>query len=257
MYIIKNLTVMDDQYGKLNYSESFDTENEVKELKESQEANKKQFDLINSNFQKHKCALCLAFLSVFLSLGLLIYLYLIINNYVLDVESVTKGSVSNAPIGTILAWVPKVSKTSANVLSIPDGWMACDGSVITHGPWTGGKTPELNGIGAFLRGGSEQQVLEMEDDQIQEHEHYCSAATSDHDHGYYAAENNGDEGEFCGQDNGATCDDPDTLTYTEFRTTESAKVSVSCSVKGISSSARSVKETRPKNMKVIYIIRVY
>ena len=38
--IINNLTVMDDQYGKLNYSESFDAENEVKELKETQEANK-------------------------------------------------------------------------------------------------------------------------------------------------------------------------------------------------------------------------
>ena len=154
-----------------------------------------------------------------------------------------------------MAWVPIVNMTSTNVLSIPDGWMPCDGSLITEGPWKGGTTPDLNRSGAFLRGGSEQQVLEMEEDQIQEHEHLCSATASDHTHGYDAAKSGSDDGDICGTDVEG-CTDKDTLVYTESRTTASARVSVSCSVRGVSG-ARTGKETRPKNMKVIYIIRVY
>ena len=136
------------------------------------------------------------------------------------------GSVSNAPIGTILAWVPKVAQTSSNVMSIPDGWMPCDGSSITQGPWMGGTTPNLNSIGASLRGGSEEQVLEIEDDQIPEHEHYCSASGSARVNRYAAVKDG----------------------------RESASVSVSCDVGRVQGARYG---TKPKNMKVMYIIRVY
>merc|ERR1719184_186466 len=102
--------------------------------------------------------------------------------------------VSNAsPLGTILAWVPQ-PETSLTAEALPDGWLPCDGSTITNGPWTGGKTPDLNSIGAFLRGGTDDKILEVEDDQVQDHEHAdsghkhdCSASSTaaPHDHEVY------------------------------------------------------------------------
>ena len=48
---------MGDYYGQLTYSDSFDAESEVKEIKENLEANGKQIEGMNSNFQKQKCAI--------------------------------------------------------------------------------------------------------------------------------------------------------------------------------------------------------
>ena len=243
---------MGDYYGQLTYSDSFDAESEVKEIKENLEANGKQIECMNSNFQKQKCAIIFGFFNLLFSSGFIIYLYLQINGFTPGPNRT--GTVSNAPIGTILAWVPKPEKTSSNAVSIPDGWMPCDGSIITQGPWKGGRTPDLNTVGAFLRGGTEDLVLEKEEDQIRDHEHSCSATADNHDHSYYAARQDDSDGQVCGVD--GNCDDSDTLVYTESRRTESARVSVSCSVNGVSS-GRVGSETRPINMKVIYIIRVY
>ena len=75
-----------------------------------------------------------------------------------------------SPLGTILAWIPH-PEPSLTSEDLPDGWLPCNGSTITKGPWTGGKTPDLNSIGAFLRGGREENILEVEDDQVQNHQH--------------------------------------------------------------------------------------
>ena len=245
---------MGDYYGQLTYSDSFDAESEVKEIKENLEANGKQIECMNSNFQKQKCAIIFGFFNLLFSSGFIIYLYLHINGFTPGPNRT--GTVSNAPIGTILAWVPKPEKTSSKAVSITDGWMPCDGSLITQGQWKGGRTPDRNTIGAFLRGGTEDLVLEMEDDQVQDHEHSCSATASDHDHGYNAGEDGSEDGEICGNDGTNGCDDRDTITYTKSLRTETAKVPVSCSVDGVSSGRRG-SETRPVNMKVLYIIRVY
>ena len=243
---------MGDNYGRLNYyNKSFDAESEVNELKEDQEAKGKQIDYISSTVNKQKYGLIFSYVfNIFLLVGLFLYLYLAFPS----IGSSCSGTIHNAPIGTILAWVPKPEKTSSNAVSIPDGWMPCDGSIITQGPWKGGRTPDLNTVGAFLRGGTEDLVLEKEEDQIRDHEHSCSATADNHDHSYYAARQSDSSGQVCGVD--GNCDDADTLVYTESRRTESARVSVSCSVNGVSS-GRVGSETRPINMKVIYIIRVY
>merc|ERR1719270_265655 len=89
----------------------------------------------------------------------------------LEILSEAKEHPTITPIGTILAWTPKPEKTSTNMVDLPRGWMFCNGSDITEGPWKGGKTPDLNSIGAFLRGGSEDLVLEMEDSQMEDHNH--------------------------------------------------------------------------------------
>jgi len=186
--------------------------------------------------------------------------------------------VSNAsPLGTILAWVPQ-PETSQTAETLPDGWLPCDGSTITRGPWAGGKTPNLNSIGAFLRGGTGDKVLEMEDDQVQDHEHEdhghkhsCSASSSaaDHHHTYYkAVHSDDDDGEFCGA--GSSCQDTnDKLDYSsQYTNYASVSVSTSCSTTthssgmgGIKSNgwnaARSGTETRPINMKVTYVMRCW
>ena len=64
-----------------------------------------------------------------------------------------------APIGTIVAWTPKPDQDTLNPVDLPDGWVLCDGSVITYGIWAGQSTPDLNGRNRFLRGGSYEDVL--------------------------------------------------------------------------------------------------
>merc|ERR1719204_1891409 len=106
-----------------------------------------------------------------------------------DVPQVDEVS-SASPLGTISAWVPH-PEASQTAETLPEGWLPCNGSTITKGPWTGGKTPDLNSIGAFLRGGADDKVLEMEDDQVQDHEHddlghqhECSASSSAGSHNH-------------------------------------------------------------------------
>lgn len=87
------------------------------------------------------------------------------------------------PIGTIIAWVNKPYNDSeaSESVDLPDGWMRCDGSTITHPSiWAGKQTPDLNGEKLFLRGGSDKEVYFMEEDQIQQHEH------DDHGHNHTA-----------------------------------------------------------------------
>ena len=67
-----------------------------------------------------------------------------------------------APIGTILAWTPYPDTNSHNIVSIPNGWVECNGSVITEGIWKGRRTPDLNNAKRFLRGGNISEVLQME-----------------------------------------------------------------------------------------------
>ena len=80
-----------------------------------------------------------------------------------------------------------------------------------------------------------------------------------------AKNSDNDNGGFCGV-NGWNCPDPDSVQYTQPMTSDSYKVSVSTSCSlgsstsgmgGVSSGANSGVETRPINMKVMYVIRVY
>ena len=42
---------------------------------------------------------------------------------------------------------------------MPNGWQACDGSIIEEGIWTGQPTPDLTTDKRFLRGGTIEDVL--------------------------------------------------------------------------------------------------
>ena len=83
------------------------------------------------------------------------------------------------PLGTILAWVPRVRKSDPGLKSsIPDCWLLCDGRRITQGPWKDGVTPDLSSARRFLRGGEEKEALELEEDQVKQHKHTCSSVKS-------------------------------------------------------------------------------
>ena len=177
--------------------------------------------------------------------------------------------ISASPLGTILAWVPRPS-SSLELSPLPDGWLPCNGTTIPQGLWAGGTTPSINTEGAFLRGGGEDRVLEMEEDQVQEHSHEdpghnhgCSAtSTADpHSHKYR------DLYDWCGHDaQGSGAGSGSCGYFYEYPTTTptTVKVHTSCttttktsSIGGVSSPAKSGGETRPKNMKVMYIMRCW
>ena len=55
---------------------------------------------------------------------------------------------------------PDYSNTfTENFVEMPNGWQACDGSIIEEGIWTGQPTPDLTTDKRFLRGGTMEDVL--------------------------------------------------------------------------------------------------
>merc|ERR1719378_1388612 len=151
-----------------------------------------------------------------------------------------------APIGTISAWVTKPSKETREdqMVSLPDGWVRCDGSSIPEpSVWAGQLTPNLNGEKRFLRGASDSEVLTMEEDQMQDHKHTVS--DPGHTHSYidkYFSHTGPDGRGPDGEDyKGGPWDQPNTSTTASKHT--------GMTVQGISS-GRHGSETRPKNMNV-------
>jgi len=187
-----------------------------------------------------------------------------------DVPQVEQLS-DQSPLGTILAWVPH-PETSLTSEELPDGWLPCNGSTITKGPWTGGKTPDLNSIGAFLRGGTEENILEIESDQIQDHQHEdpghrhdcdASSSASNHYHKLFHYNSGSSSSHHCSSSETSRC----SVGSSDYRTsdvTEGLIVSTSCStaaqsssIGGVDSSSRRGTETRPNNMKVSYVMRCW
>jgi len=181
---------------------------------------------------------------------------------------------SIAPIGTIIAWVPRINKYSNVNRNLPDGWLYCDGSRIKKGPWTGGVTPDLNAEGRFLRGGSPDQVLTMQDDSFQQHIH--SIIDNEHSHSDYGHKHS-DGGHTHGVLDYSTVwgkgapklkhgyllkeERPNQTTKKGYANIQTGYASISSSKSGIriggSTHAKSGTETRPINMKVIWIMKCW
>jgi len=189
-----------------------------------------------------------------------------------DVPQVEQLS-DQSPLGTILAWVPHPEASLAGE-SLPDGWLPCNGTTITKGPWTGGKTPDLNSIGAFLRGGTEENILEVESDQVQDHQHEdpghqhdcdASATASNHWHDMYYYSSGSSGSIYCPSSwTGSDCTHGNEHYRTSSTGTHDLSVSADCSITskssgigGVESSSRSGTETRPINMKVFYVMRCW
>jgi len=159
------------------------------------------------------------------------------------------------PLGTIIAWVPKPTKGWDGMVDLPDGWVRCDGATIPRPSiWAGQLTPNLNEEKRFLRGAPDSDVLTMEEDQMQNHKH--SIHDPKHTHSYddkYPNYDSNDHG-YMGP-SGWSDKTNDRFDKSHTRTTVSKATGVT--VQGISSGYRHGTETRPKNMNVIYIMKVW
>ena len=119
---------------------------------------------------------------------------------------------------------------------LPDGWMKCDGSVIMdkESVWFGQRTPDLNNAKLFLRGGQDTDVLIVEDDQVKPHNHgysdaywrrgSCPAGSQELDTGKFHHDNGGTNSILCREDR--------------------------------NTSSQGGQETRPKNMNIIFILKI-
>ena len=138
---------------------------------------------------------------------------------------------------------------------VPDCWVECDGRQIPTGMWAGQKTPDLNNAQRFLRGGTQTEVLETQEDALQQHEHNLY----DPGHTHYFTDRYWDRY-------------PDKRTMSSWGTehhidwlydrhdwphenqlTKNSKSNIS--VKGVKN-GNAATETRPKNMKVVFIMKV-
>merc|ERR1711962_1759144 len=178
-------------------------------------------------------------------------------------------------VGSILPWIPSPSPGDNSSLSatIPSGWQRCDGSLILEGPFTGLTTPNLNGERYFLRGGNDSTVTLMETDMVQDHVHDFDdpghSHSTDSDGGKSTAlpvamynkksVENTNERYYsgCFETQGYDCTD---WSYTTAKDRShivySASSQVSVGFVTPTNLTRKGWETRPKNMAVIYILRI-
>lgn len=184
-----------------------------------------------------------------------------------DVQQTDETDLSAlSPLGTILPWVNKIDPHGIPI-PLPEGWAFCNGSSIKRGPWKGQHTPDINGAGLFLRGGNEANMLEKEHSQLEDHEHIdnshnhgCSASssTSQHTHTFYD-----DHMESSKVDCGGSCWSYHADGQTARTDPATVHVTTTCSTTSHSSNMGGVfdasagAETRPANMKVLFIIRIF
>ena len=160
------------------------------------------------------------------------------------INDISVEKLTDVPIGTILSWVMMVDKNGGEVANLPKYWQKCDGSIIDHGIWGGKRTPDLNGEKRFLRGGDDNDVLTLEEDQILDHIH--DVFDEGHSHFTYA----GKEGEghsYDGDGGGGHIHNVNLQSSTDLS---------GITVGYITNSFRKGSENRPKNMNVVFVIRV-
>ena len=165
----------------------------------------------------------------------------------------------------------------------------CDGSVIqAPSLWEGERTPNINGEERFLRGGLDGVQLSTQDDSLQSHTHRVSdsghshgVSDSGHTHGVsdpghthryhdrYPSYGDGSTG-YWGPKHGDKDNDRwDNPNYRDTSNVKSnvgvnsakANIGVYSSTSNIRvtnvSGARTSGETRPKNIRVVYIMKVF
>ena len=127
----------------------------------------------------------------------------------------------------------------------------CDGSVITApSPWEGEKTPNINGEERFLRGGLDGVQLEMEEDSLQAHTHGVS--DSGHSHGYDDKYQGWAGDGYWGPYLKDILSDRFDQSHSSITNSATSNIKVT-DVSG----ARTSGETRPKNIRVVYIMKVF
>ena len=148
----------------------------------------------------------------------------------------------------------------------------CDGTTITApSPWAGEMTPNINGEGRFLRGGSDGDLLKREEDSLQQHTHGVSdpghsheVSDSGHTHRYndkHEGLNDGVDDVHWGPSEGDKYHDRWDVSHYRSTTNAKSNIRVNSAKTNIRvtnvSGARTSGETRPKNIRVVYIMKVF
>ena len=153
-----------------------------------------------------------------------------------------------------MSWISRTSG-SEETADLPDGWVRCDGGTIPHPSiWAGKYTPNLNGEKRFLRGGIDADQLKFEEDQIQNHLHEFN--DPGHSHAYEDKWIPADITEINQMDDTRGIYQYKPIQHFDERR-ETYSISTGISVGLVKSNYRRGEETRPKNMNVIFIMRVY
>jgi len=194
-----------------------------------------------------------------------------------------QGFLSDLPLGTIIPWHRdmQIHPNSGNkyIPQLPAGWVKCDGRKLKdpESPFHGQVIPDLNGEGRFLRGAATSG--ELQDNQMQSHTHADAGHThedeghghsiEDPGHGHKAPTWNGQDGPYEVPRYGYSYDYDGAAPTTESTTgieieKGSAKILSSkadlgepVAMDGSSLGERVGNETRPINMSVIWIMKVY
>jgi len=163
------------------------------------------------------------------------------------------------PVGSIIAWVIKPTKDTYEMASLPDGWVRCNGDIIPKPSiWAGKLTPDLNGEKRFLRGSSDRDVLTLEEDQMQDHKHTLTDPGHAHPYvdkwpnvadGRWHVRGYWGPGQLIAAEKGADRWDQPHYVKTNIMASGAKVENVSGGRRG--------SETRPRNMNVIYIMKVW
>ena len=151
-----------------------------------------------------------------------------------QIEIMNNDIINYLPLGSIIPWTPYPDLNTDNPSNLPPQWQLCDGSVINQGIWAGQKTPDINNSKRFLRGSVVSDALITEEDSVK------TDGLSVKDWAFHVGACP-DGSEYLSRSSSGTCRDCSDDYYCQF-TRE---------VEGSSSS-----ETRPKNMNVVYIIKI-
>ena len=166
-------------------------------------------------------------------------------------------------MGTIIAWILAPTKNSTSPGTIPKGWTKCDGGIINEGRWAGQLTPNINNDHRFLRGGSDAEQLELEDDMIHDHEHEDAGHTHNQDPHHHTYSKYTNEYHTTKIDYDSACCTHRTVLESISQKSSSEIVSdiapkISKVASGIGKVVDIYKrgdETRPKNLKVTFLMR--
>merc|ERR1712080_619938 len=171
-------------------------------------------------------------------------------------------------VGSIIPWLPSGPSQDAAPIDLPTGWQLCDGSTIEdpNSPFNGLNTPNINGEELFLRGGSFQQSTVVQNDTIRIHNHNINSAMYNRKDTDEDAYTDGDSNEIdlkieggCFETQSTYC--TSTSAFVGYSTpsvdVDAATVSIHSSNSGVKVNNYGSTETRPKNMAVVYILRIF
>lgn len=150
------------------------------------------------------------------------------------IEIMNNEILNYLPLGSIIPWTPYPDPNTDSPASIPSSWQLCDGSVINEGIWAGHKTPDINNSKRFLRGSIVADALVTEEDSVN------TDGLSVKDWTFHTHTGCPDGSHYLWSSGPGTCSSCSSDYYCEFIR----------DVEGSSS------ETRPKNMNVVYIIKI-